>query len=1760
MAYTFTQIELDQISAAFIAAQNATADTTAGKYTAVYDLIYDLLTVEGIFSDQPVAGLEENVWIWIGGARQINSGEGYFADFIRGYTRTQFEQRYHKTLSDEDLNSASNHIAENFINDILQGTTPTIEELGLIDAAPVAGEIFNQAFDQNFTPWSGTLLFPFLGVDSYYRDWLLTDGTVGEVKPIAGTYDLISTAAAAIPLAGSPIEIASNLVSTFGVTGTIGAYLNTTQLATETDAFINQVYQTNKYGFDLEMGSDIFGIGSKSANYIVGTVTSDTYNKDPLMNLAVNGTSTKDVINAGIGNDHIFASKGDDLIDGGEGNDIIDADDGDNLIVSGAGADKIIVGIGEHTIIDGAVEDRLFIRGSQLGIDKIDGADRLFPLLGGVASFISYADYGGTKFSPDSIYFDTDNDGNVEYWFSSTLQDLFSTGGHGTGVRDGENLLANLNPDVFSLMYEMNGTDLEIKLFMGLETASPFYDPTDEHVFDPEWSFHEEEEPTLQITLANYQAGHFGLQLINPLELGIVRVDNDSLANAAAVTAHNNAIEYITNNGDLSQTLGTMVDRSPVTESGSGIQTVISIQIGADDDVYMGDETDEVIEGQGGDDIIEGAGGEDQIDGGFGDDQLSGGTGDDTINGGAEDDIVSGDAGADILNGGSGNDLVSYAGSNSGVVIDFNLGSASGGDAEGDQLSGFEGVLGSNFSDSLTGSISSDTFFGNAGNDTLLGLGGDDVLDGGEGADFIDGGAGLDIASYQSSAEAVMVDLINQMASGGVAAGDVLSNIEGVIGSRFSDTIIGNDFDNILSGGDGDDVIFGGDGDDVIDGGAGNDNLDGGEGIDTISFETSTHGVDVNLTQQPSTQTLTSQSVAPSVPTDIFNNFENITGSTLDDNITGDANDNVLNGLTGNDLFIATQGADVILGGLGSDTLSFKESLEAVQVDLSSQSYSGGLAANIEAISIENIEGTAEDDIIIGSAIENILSGGEGDDTLKGGAFDDHLDGGAGLNDTAIYEGNRADYDISQHSNGSFKIVDLRSGGDEGADIIKNIEFLQFADGTQALSNITLENANPDLVGDYAGISNEDEVVIINANSLLANDHEFDGETLTITNLINVKNGSAIILSNGDIEFTPDQNFNGLTTFEYEASDGVSEPSVAEVTINIAPVADAPIARYDNNLQLYLNEPQLILKEDLLRNDTNVDEGALEIISVTSYSSGTAELTPDGNVIFTPSGNVGDLEFFEYVISNDGGLTTASAGAVMTIAERVALTAEDDTFDANEGEALTISFTDLFSNDVNQGSAQINIKEITSENNGVVTIGQNQDLIFTPDTGFSGSASFTYIAVNNEGGEDAATVTINVIPDPENAAPIANDDAGITFDEDQNIIIPTATLLGNDTDADNDVLQIISVSNGLNGSAELLEQGDVRFTPSANYSGPASFSYTITDGNGGISTATASLIISPINDAPFDLVISSQQVEENSQGGTEIGVLSVSDPDQGDTVSYTIESGNELDQFEVNGNLLQVKLGADLDFETQQSYDLGIMATDQGGLSTLNSFTISLLDLVEDSTIVGTVGEDTLLGTANDDKIDGLSGNDQLFGNEGNDHLIGGQGADYLDGGDGEDVVDYSTSSSKVIISLSTYGFRPYGVGFGGDASGDQLVNIENIKGSNYNDVLVGDNKANKIEGGLGDDYLIGGNGEDTFIFKEGFGQDTVLDFKTEDSQLDKIQIEIDGVDSFEDLADYISPVGFFSSSTRIEFETGDRLTLLGVRNHELTEDHFEFI
>ena len=125
--------------------------------------------------------------------------------------------------------------------------------------------------------------------------------------------------------------------------------------------------------------------------------------------------------------------------------------------------------------------------------------------------------------------------------------------------------------------------------------------------------------------------------------------------------------------------------------------------------------------------------------------------------------------------------------------------------------------------------------------------------------------------------------------------------------------------------------------------------------------------------------------------------------------------------------------------------------------------------------------------------------------------------------------------------------------------------------------------------------------------------------------------------------------------------------------------------------------------------------------------------------------------------------------------------------------------------------------------------------------------------------------------------------------------------------------------------------------------------------------------------------------------------------------------------------------------------------------------------------IFGNGGNDSLIGASGDDTLDGGSGNDDLKGGAGNDTLLTGKGTDHFHGGTGIDGISYLGTIGDVTVDLAS--------GTGSDAAtGDTYDGIENVTGSYFTDVIIGDGKANKIAGDFGSDILKGGGGNDTLL------------------------------------------------------------------------------
>lgn len=375
--------------------------------------------------------------------------------------------------------------------------------------------------------------------------------------------------------------------------------------------------------------------------------------------------------------------------------------------------------------------------------------------------------------------------------------------------------------------------------------------------------------------------------------------------------------------------------------------------------------------------------GNDNIMGTSGNDIIDLLAGDDTYNGMEGNDQIMGGAGADTLDGGAGFDYTQYNNATEGVSLSLVSGGTAG-DAAGDTFANIEGVVGSNFNDTIGGSSVDNTLFGLGGNDRLFGFEGDDKLVGGDGNDQLWGGAGADQMLGGSGIDSVYYITATSgvrlyLATGGTvgeALGDTYGSIERVFATNFDDSVVGSvadeslfgmDGNDILSGAAGADSLYGGGGNDRLFGGEGADLLAGGDGIDAAYYVASRSGVTVNME--------TNVNTGGEAEGDTLQGIENLFGSRFGDDLTGNLRDNTINGMAGNDTINGQAGNDKLFSGAGSDILNG---------GTGDDTLSGQSGFNM-------LNGDGGDDKIFGGTDQDFINGGEGNDIMSGGAGTDRF-------------------------------------------------------------------------------------------------------------------------------------------------------------------------------------------------------------------------------------------------------------------------------------------------------------------------------------------------------------------------------------------------------------------------------------------------------------------------------------------------------------------------------------------------------------------------------------------------------------------------------------------------------------------------------------------------------------------------------------------------------------------------------------------------
>ncbi|MBC6481236.1 MAG: tandem-95 repeat protein [Hormoscilla sp. GM7CHS1pb] len=825
----------------------------------------------------------------------------------------------------------------------------------------------------------------------------------------------------------------------------------------------------------------------------------------------------------------------------------------------------------------------------------------------------------------------------------------------------------------------------------------------------------------------------------------------------------------------------------------------------------------------------------------------------------------------------------------------------------------------------------------------------------------------------------------------GLEGNDTLGGLEGddnIQGNQGNDQLVGDEGNDILFGGMDNDILYGNQDEDSLSGDQGSDSLFGGRGNDSLW------------------------------------------GQRDDDFLWGNLGSDILYGGRGNDWLFGGQendslfgdlGNDILFGGKGNDSLYGGEGNDSLFGDLGADTVTGGDGSDIFVVAVIG-DGTSEGDEVTDAdlfadfMLDEDSIGLDGGLTFEDLEFEEVTEGIAIVHsETGSYLAVVQQVTLDQLENAAnFVIAPTLPTGQQQKPTISDPVLPETPDRPDLPIRPIVPNRPPNAENDTASAT----AGIPEAIAVLENDSDPDSDDISIVGFPETTEGGTVTIDNGGTPFDPTDDalvysaaadFTGTDSLTYTISDGsLTDTATVTVTVergNVAPVATNDEATTTEGIAATIS---------VLDNDFDIDGDPLSIAGAPASTTeggiiildrnGTFLETRDDSLVYTSASGFTGTDSFTYTIS-DGELTdTATVTVTVEPVPNEAPIAEDDTATATEGTPATIAVLDNDSDPENAPLAIAGLSETTA--GGAVSL-DGETVIYTPPAVDPlVTDSFTYTLSDGEL-TDTATVTVTVEPD--NQPPIAQDDAATTTEG----IAVTIPVLDNDSDPDNDPLEITVFTDPANGTT-IIDGDRILYTPDAGFNGTDDFTYTITDGRGATDTATVTVTV----EANLPPVATNDQVIVNQGQTLTIPVLlNDSDPNAGDTITVesigTPENGGTVTI--VNDNQ-QVQYTPSSTF-TGDTDSFLYTITDSQGETSAATVTITF-EPGDDDTLNGTDGDDLLVASDRQES-------QRINGDAGDDIIISGVGPKILDGGEGADTFVYGSLETTTMAGDTIINFDP---------------------------------------------------------------------------------------------------------------------------------------
>jgi len=416
---------------------------------------------------------------------------------------------------------------------------------------------------------------------------------------------------------------------------------------------------------------------------------------------------------------------------------------------------------------------------------------------------------------------------------------------------------------------------------------------------------------------------------------------------------------------------------------------------------------------------------------------------------------------------------------------------------------------------------------------------------------------------------------------------------------------------------------------------------------------------------------------------------------------------------------------------------------------------------------------------------------------------------------------------------------------------------IQSSDGQGSNITVTITvtpNDPPVAVNDTATVGQGNTATI----ALTANDTDTDGtiDPATIVITQQPTAGTVTVNPNGTVAYASDGTILTPDSFTYTVKDNTGATSnPATVTITI--INERPVAA-DQFISILEDTSVRI---DPLAGATDAENDVLEWGRTQFPAVGEIDMEhQDGlwSIIYTPPANYsGQATFYYGLLQGVAGEPNVPYGEsneanifITVIPVNDAPVTTPDTATVAQGGTTTIALT-ANDTDIDDTINPATIVITQQPTAGTLTVNPNGTVAYASNGTNVASDSFTYTVRDNAGAtSNPATVTITVTPvSPVNTAPVAGNNS-YTTNEDTPLVITGAGVLGNDTDVEGNPLTAVKVADPQHGTVTLNTNGSFTYTPAANYFGSDSFTYTASDGTLDSNTATVTIMVNPVNDAP----------------------------------------------------------------------------------------------------------------------------------------------------------------------------------------------------------------------------------------------------------------------------------------------------------------------